>query len=176
VAGLQRDAWDGDVVLDLAALTLVDLLGRVENGDAIVQSAADEPVRRERFTMPDTGDWGDVLLLHPPAFVSMVLDLPQDPVRLISRVAMAPQSWEWGGDGATFVVTVKAGDAEPVELYHQHVTNEPIDRTWRPVSVSLGPYAGRAVTVTLATEPGPSGNTTGDWAGWDTPRILWQVP
>jgi hypothetical protein len=36
-------------------------------------------------------------------------------------------------------------------------------------------YAGQTITLTLVTDPGPAGDTTGDWAGWDSPRIVYAL-
>ena len=87
---------------------------------------------------------------------------------------MAPESWNWGGDGSTFIVSVDAG-LGPVELFRQHIGNDMADRDWHSHSVSLEDYAGQSVVLTLASEAGPHGNTTGDWAGWEMPRIIWGV-
>ena len=42
--------------------------------------------------------------------------------------------------------------------------------------VSLAAYAGQRVRLTLRTESGPAGDVTGDWAGWERPRLIWQIP
>jgi hypothetical protein len=158
----------------LDVLTAVDLLARYKDGAATVQdSAAPEPLSQRRFTMPHNGDWGDVLFMHPPSALSFTIDLPAQPLTLDTRLALDPQSWEWGGDGVTFVVTVspEAGDAE--ELMSRHIDTRPEQRDWHNVSLSLEEYAGQQITLTLATEVGPAGDGTGDWAGWDEPRLLW---
>ncbi len=158
----------------LEVLTAVNLLTRFEDGSAIVQdSAAPEPVSVRRFTMPHNGDWGDVLFMHPPAAVSFTVELPAQPVTLDTRLALDPQSWEWGGDGVTFVVTVSPEEGPVEELMRRHIDASPEHRDWHNVSLSLEDYAGRQITLTLATETGPAGDGTGDWAGWDEPRLLW---
>src|SRR5690606_21134301 len=126
-----------------------------------------------RFTMPHNGDWGDVLFMHPPAAVSFTVELPAQPVTLDTRLALDPQSWEWGGDGVTFVVTVSPEEGPVEELMRRHIDASPEHRDWHNVSLSLEDYAGRQITLTLATETGPAGDGTGDWAGWDEPRLLW---
>jgi hypothetical protein len=40
------------------------------------------------------------------------------------------------------------------------------------VALPLDEFAGQTVTFTLATKAGPAGDGTGDWAGWDAPRIV----
>lgn len=124
--------------------------------------------------MPQNGDWGDVLFVHSPAAVTYTLTLPDAPTTLHFRMAMAPESWVWGGDGSTFVVRVQPSDRLPVELFRQHIDNTPQNQGWHEAAVSLAPYAGKSITLTLTTEFGPAGNSVGDWAGWETPRIMWQ--
>ncbi len=160
----------------LNVLMAVNLLEMLADDQAVVQDAAAiEPVRTERFTMPHNGDWGDVLLTHPPSAVEYHLTLPEDPVEFHSRVALAPESWSWGGDGATFILTIEKDDGKPVTLYQQHIGSEVEDQDWHEVTVPLSDFAGQEIILTLSAEEGPAGDGTGDWAGWETPRLLWEV-
>jgi hypothetical protein len=124
--------------------------------------------------MPRNGDWGEVILTHPPASVSFELILPDEHTELRTRIALDPQSWPWGGDGVTFIVAVQENGGPAVELYRKYVANDESGHDWLPVQVSLADYAGKEITLTLATENGPVGDGTGDWAGWETPRLIWQ--
>jgi hypothetical protein len=72
----------------------------------------------------------------------------------------------------TFVATIQEQDEPPMEIYSQHISNEAADRDWHTAKISLAEYAGDTITLTLATENGPQGDGTGDWAGWGSPRIL----
>jgi hypothetical protein len=169
---LQQDAKD-QVAWEI--ITFENLLQVFQEGGAhVTDDLGPEPVQIMRFVMPRDGDWGDVLLIHPPASVSYRIDLPEEPTTLHTRVAMAPESWEWGGDGSTFVLRVETDSSPQIELYRHHVSNHPDDRGWHGVSVSLEEYAGQTVTLTLATEAGPLNDSTGDWAGLEEPRITWQ--
>ena len=168
---LQTDAKDEAA---LAVLTVVDLWQQFVAGEVQVDNAAaPEPVQTRRYTMPSDGDWGDVLLVHPPAAVTYTLQLPTAPTALLFRMAMAPESWVWGGDGSTFIVRVTTGAEPPVELFRQHIGNQPADWRWHEGQVSLADYMGQVITLTLTTEAGPENDTTGDWAGWESPRIIW---
>jgi hypothetical protein len=171
---LELDAKNQDA---LAVLTVEDLMQRFEAGSVeVVAMNPAEPIERWQFAMPDDGDWGAVLFMHPPAALSYRLSLPLEPVALHSRVALAPDSWQWGGDGCTFVVTVTTGDGATMELYRYHVTKDPVDQKWHEVFIPLDRYAGQAIHLTLATETGPAGDGTADWAGWETPRLMWLEP
>ncbi len=157
----------------LSALTIDSLLAAYDEGRLIVDAPdSPEPVERRRFEMPHNGDWGDVLFMHPPAAASFSVDLPPEPAELRFRVALDPQSREWGGDGVTFVVVAQPEGGEPREVFRQHVGRETVD--WLPARVSLADLAGQRVTLTFITETGPAGDGTADWAGWDSPRILRQ--
>jgi hypothetical protein len=75
----------------------------------------------------------------------------------------------------TFVLRLETAEGQTAELLRQHIGNTPADQTWHEVSVSLADYAGQQVTLILTTEEGPAGDGTGDWAGWETPRLLYLV-
>ena len=152
---------------------MADVLALFAAGELHIDAGgAPEPVEARRFEMPADGDAGDVLFTHPPAAVSFTVTLPDAPTALQFRVANDPQSWAWGGDGVTFVVTAQPAGGAARELYRQHVGNDDADRRWHAVTVPLDEFAGQTVTFTLATEAGPAGDGTGDWAGWDAPRIV----
>lgn len=157
----------------LAVLTVADVLALFTAGELDIDAGgAPEPVEARRFEMPADGDAGDVLFTHPPAAASFTVALPDAPTALQFRVANDPQSWAWGGDGVTFVVIAQPVGGAARELYRQHVGNDDADRRWHAVTLPLDEFAGQTVTFTLATETGPAGDGTGDWAGWDAPRIV----
>ncbi|UCG23604.1 MAG: glycosyltransferase family 39 protein [Chloroflexota bacterium] len=167
--------YDHKHELSLEVMTHVDLLESFSVGDVTIsQNEAPEPVESRTFTMPHNGDWGEVILTHPPASVSFELALPDEPVELLTRVALDPQSWPWGGDGVTFLVTIQEKGRPVVELFRQHVANDESDHDWLPVQVSLANYAGKEITLMLAAEDGPAGDGVGDWGGWESPRLFWE--
>lgn len=110
--------------------------------------------------------------MHPPAEARFNVQLPPDSLTLRTRLALAPESWEWGGDGVTFVVRLKPPNGELQEIYRRHVANNTTGQTWHTIDIPLTNYAGQALTISLATENGPAGDGTGDWAGWETPRLV----
>lgn len=170
---LQRDAKHE---VALQTVTAFNLARHFTEGKAHVsQNGAPEAVRMERFVMPDNGDWGDVLLVHPPATVGFPLSLPDRPLNFTSRLALAPESWQWGGDGVTFVVYVQEENGSVTELFRRHIGKEAEARRWHDVEFSLSDYAGDDIVLFLATEDGPAGDGTGDWAGWETPRLRWSI-
>jgi len=177
---LAREAAAQLLLLDsknesaLETLTVFNLQHLFNTGQAMVSSMADgvEPVQVLRFTMPQNGDWGDALLVHPPQALSFAMQLPPEPVILQTRIALAPQSWEWGGDGAAFSVIVETVPGDTEILFSQELQNNEPDRTWHDLSLSLAAYAGEPITLTLQTGPGPAADFTADWAGWETPRIM----
>ena len=82
-------------------------------------------------------------------------------------------TWNWGGDGSRFILRVEPESGDQVTVFDQYVSNQPPDRKWHDVDIPLDRFAGQTVTLTLQTDPGPQGDTTGDWAGWDSPRIVY---
>ncbi|MCQ2390897.1 MAG: hypothetical protein MJ240_05700 [Kiritimatiellae bacterium] len=68
------------------------------------------------------------------------------------------------GDGVTVRVLVKdAAAADFVELYRRHM---PESGCWHPAAVDLSAYAGRAIVLRLAGDPGPKNNTVFDSHAW----------
>ncbi|MBI5566188.1 MAG: glycosyltransferase family 39 protein [Chloroflexi bacterium] len=160
----------------LQALSIYDLRAMFEAGTiANADPSPAKPIEVQRWVMPHNGDWGEALIMQTPARLMFRLQLPPEPVHLVSRVAMAPDSWHWGGDGARFSVTIQVESDQPARVYDRYVSNEQPDQTWHAVDVSLAKYAGQSITLTLETDPGPNGDTTGDWAGWDVPRIMYEL-
>ena len=47
----------------------------------------------------------------------------------------------------------------------------PADRAGHRMRVDLSRYAGREVELLFSTDPGPRGDTSGDWAGWANLRF-----
>jgi hypothetical protein len=160
----------------LDTLTAVNLHQMYRQGQADIDlHQAPEPVSIQEFVMPHNGDIGEALLIHPPAAVAFEVNLPEEPVKFSSRIAQAPASWVWGGDGVTFVLRLETAGGQPVELFRQYLENTAANHNWHSVSLSLADYAGQHVTLILTTEEGPAGDGTGDWAGWETPRLLYLV-
>src|SRR6185369_5705108 len=69
--------------------------------------------------------------------------------------------------GAGFRLEVKDGEAiETLFEARLDPRSIPADRNGKPVRVDLSRYAGREVELLFSTGPGPSGDATGDFAGW----------
>ena len=60
------------------------------------------------------------------------ISLPQTAVTFSSRIALAPESWEWGGDGVTFVLTLETAEGQTTELFRQHIENSPANPKLAP--------------------------------------------
>ena len=161
----------------LNTLAIFDVIEAFESDNlSLLNEQATNPVQIQRFSMPYDGDWGEVLLIHPPSSVSFAVQIPEKPTLFYSRVAMYPDSWYWGGDGSEFVVQIQTEDMPPTDIYRQYVSNNQSDQKWHEVTIPLQQYAGQVVTFTLMSEPGPNGDFSGDWAGWESPLIMWDVP
>ncbi len=161
----------------LEVLTVFDLLHLFSAGQARVdEQYSPEPVQATSFTMPGEGEGREVILIHPPSSVTYRLTLPEGKPLLRTRLALAPESWPWGGDGATFIVRIQPVDGSPQELERIHIGNSQPEHVWHVVELPLDDYSGQEVILSLATEAGPAGDATGDWAGWETPRILRRAP
>ncbi|MEM8858275.1 MAG: glycosyltransferase family 39 protein [Chloroflexota bacterium] len=163
----------------LEALTYFDVLNayQIQSEQVTVQNFSEpNPIDVRRFTMPQNGDWGDAIFLHPPNEITISLELPNRPTSFVSRLAMAPESWDWGGDGAVFIVEAAVDGGQSDIIFQQQIDNQPENRRWHDVSVPLEQYSGQSVSLTLRTEIGSNQNDVGDWAGWESPRIIFAAP
>ena len=168
---------DSKSELALDTLAIFDVIEAFKNDELLLLNEQEStPIQIQKFSMPQNGDWGEVLLTHPPTSVSFEIQLPEEPTLFHSRVAMSPESWGWGGDGSEFVVQIQGEDTLTKDIYRQYVSNNQSDQGWHEVTIPLQQYAGQAVTFTLVAEPGPNGDFSGDWAGWESPIIMWDVP
>lgn len=160
----------------LQVLSAYDLMALFESGAAPVVAVPSpvKPIEIQRFVMPQNGDWGEAIVMQTPARLSFQLPLPPEPTQLVTRIALAPESWDWGGDGAHFSVRVTDAQGHSAVIFDRYISNQEADRTWHDVQVSLQAFAGQTITLTLETDPAPTGDTTGDWAGWETPRIVYE--
>ncbi|MBC7227478.1 MAG: tetratricopeptide repeat protein [Thermoflexales bacterium] len=113
-----------------------------------------EPVRRT------------VLLVAVPVTVTFRLPLPVTPTALLFWMGMDPLLQPSQGDGVVYRVRV-----EDAEVF-SHTLRPEDARGWWPAQVDLTPWAGQAVRLTLALDPGPAGDTTGDWAGWGDLQVV----
>jgi hypothetical protein len=154
-------------------LTVYDFIARVPEAKVDAPQEPFQHVDTRVFTMPQNGDWKTVLFMHPPSEAIYQVALPEEAVEFLFSVAMAPESWDWGGDGSTFTVRLRDPHGEEHVLFSRHVSNAPEDHQWHSACIDLAPFAGQDVVITLTTGPGPQGDFTGDWAGWGDPRIVW---
>ncbi len=157
----------------LRVLTVYDFIAQLPDAKVDAPQEPFQHVDTRVFTMPQNGDWKTVLFMHPISEASYRVALPDEAVEFQFSVAMAPESWDWGGDGSTFKVLLRDPHGEEHILFSRHVSNSPEDRQWHSACIDLAPFAGQDVVITLATGPGPQGDFTGDWAGWGDPRIVW---
>ncbi len=131
-----------------------------------------ERVALTTFVMPQNGDTRPTLFAHAPAEVVLPFALPDEPTFLWLSPALDPQSWDWGGDGVTFLVKVRRGGVEDT-LWRRHVSPQvPSDRDWLQALVPLDAYRGQEVELVLVTDPGPAGDSSADRAGWGMPWLM----
>ena len=153
-----------DLMHDLsgAGISAPDLEGETLYDPSGWQS---EYVYPTSFRLPPNDEDRPTLFLHAGSSVTYTLTLTR-PAVLRFGMGLAPESLDWGGDGATFEVFV---NGERVFLEHLEV--DLAREGWQEREVDLAGYAGRKVFLSLVTTPGPITDITADWAGWGAPRI-----
>lgn len=162
-------------------MDLVELLptARVTPTDPICTDPATDPTGCQRVTLtqftlsrasaPETHA---VIFAHAPAEIVLPLVVPDQPSFLWVSPVLDPLAWDWGGDGVTFQVRVRAAGREDL-LWTRHLSpNVPGDRDWQQMFVSLDAYQGQEIELLLITDPGPTGDATADRAGWGVPWLM----
>jgi hypothetical protein len=129
-------------------------------------------VRADVFALPSRVL--PVLFEHPPIAVQCPsLTIPSNAV-LEFFMALSPEVWTYGrGDGVRFEIYLEDDDGVHL-LFSEYLDpkNTSSVRRWHPRSVDLSDWAGRTVSITFSTDPGPVGDAHYDWAGWGEPRIV----
>jgi hypothetical protein len=148
----------------LDAVTALDLLDQFANAD--LQPAPNQPIEIRDFELPGETPY-PTLVMHPEGRATFDVALPQGVACFRSDLAIDPQSWGWGGDGASFALTVNGE-----RVWEYTVGNTEVDHRWHPVIVNLSRWAGQSISLGLSTGPGPASDFTGDLAGWGLPRIV----
>jgi 4-amino-4-deoxy-L-arabinose transferase-like glycosyltransferase len=148
----------------LDAVTVFDLLDNLDSAE--LTPAPNQPIAPTEFKLYDEPLF-PTLLIHPEGRAAFNLALPGGVVCFRSDLALDPQAWGWGGDGATFSVSVN-----DQKVFERYLGNTVDDRFWQPVIVDLSRWAGQTVSLALATGPGPNSDFTGDLAGWGLPRVV----
>ena len=77
------------------------------------------------------------------------------------------------GDGVHFQVTLTQNGQQTILLSkYINPSNNPCDRRWFDESVSLKEWSGKDVVLTFATDSGPSGDNSWDWAYWGNISVM----
>jgi tetratricopeptide (TPR) repeat protein len=145
-----------------ARISAPDVSGQARYAPVDWQS---EYVYPTTFSLPPEYGERPTLFVHAGSQVTWTVVLTQPSV-LRFGMGQAPSSLGWGGDGATFEVFV---DGERVFL--EHLEPDRAQGGWHEREVDLSSYQGQSLSLSLATTPGPTGDVTGDWAGWAEPRL-----
>jgi hypothetical protein len=153
----------------LDQVTVIDLINQFDQ--ATIEVPSDPAVEIIPFTILNEPGY-DTIRLAPPGQITYQLDLPESPICLRVDTVMYQDSWAWGGDGASFLISITPLNGDPATLLDEYISNAPEDQHWHPHLIDLNAYAGQTVNLSFATNPGPSGDFVGDWAGWGSPRIV----
>ena len=153
----------------LDAVTRIDLIQDFET--ASIEQTTDPPPEILPFAIPGEESL-DTILLPPSSKLTYSITVPAAPACFRVDLAMYPDSWAWGGDGARFLVIVATNEGSSDVLLDSYLPNTPEHQHWHPYLLDLSPYAGQTIRLSLETDPGPAGDFTGDWAGWGLPRIV----
>lgn len=133
--------------------------------DATIKSDSPEPVKRLLFQI--NGLSKVVIFAHPRSEITWQIPLAPNSV-LRGLIGMYEYSWDWGGEGAFFIVQIK-DESGTIEIFRRYVDpkNKLSDRRWIPFEVDLSKWSNKLVKISLLTEPCPSGDLTGLWCGWN---------
>jgi len=117
-----------------------------------------------------------IMFEHPNADVQFnSVAIPHHAV-LQFGIGINPESWDKGGDGVTFEVTVVDEKSAKTMIFSGYIDPKAnsADRRWVDYDVDLKDFAGQKVSFIFSTTPGPRGDIGHDWAGWSNPQIRLQ--
>ena len=108
-----------------------------------------------------------MLLAHPPSRIRLApIPVPAGG-RLQVMLAFHQDAWAAGGDGVTYRIRAEWGDGSELLLErYLDPKRHREQRRWVRQEIDLASLSGRAISLTLETDPGPAGDATSDWAGW----------
>ena len=77
------------------------------------------------------------------------------------------------GDGVLFEIYINDTKGDYI-IFSKYIDpkNNVSDRKWHDFEILLNNYAGKNVTLSFVTSPGPKNNCAYDWAYWGEPRII----
>jgi len=118
------------------------------------------------------GEERPAIFAHAPSTITYSgLRLPAQPL-LVAGLGIAESARRAQGDGVDFAVRVTPAGGAEVEAWRRTMdpAHDPADSGWVEVEVSLEPWAGLVVDLTLATEPRKSRLV--DFSVWSSPRLV----
>ncbi len=130
------------------------------------------PKSRVAFTHNDWPLWGDTsraIIIN--AWGRLVFNIPQkySNGKLILSTGLSRPF----GDGATAIVTVEYGGViDTVYKCGQVPSVQLNDRKWKEAIINLSRYKGKAISISLISDPGPDKNGDYDDLAWRSPIIL----
>jgi tetratricopeptide (TPR) repeat protein len=108
----------------------------------------------------------NTLFLHPPARVTIPIEVPTGQPVLTFLMGLDPIAKSWGTDGATFQVWVVEPDGGILPVYERTIIGGELLKGWVPDHVDLTPWAGQTIQLAVGTTAGPLNDNTGDWVGF----------
>ena len=74
--------------------------------------------------------------------------------------------------GGWGIAEVRSSDGKTQILYSEYIDKSPVNRRWHDVFLDLSRFSGQSVVLALSTDGGPSGDASGDRAGWGIAQII----
>jgi len=109
-----------------------------------------------------------VLFEHPPSEIEYPVKIPPDALSLNFCIGMDQNVWSpEKGDGVEFDVYINQSD-DKKKIFSQYIDpkNNPADRKWYCSEINVSQYRNKTISLSFVTLPGPTGNSSYDWAGW----------
>lgn len=122
------------------------------------------------------GDKREVLFEHPDSRVTFRGVSIFKKARLVFGIGIGDHTWGEHGDGVLFEVMLTDEKNRQRVLYSRYIDpkNVPDHRQWFDESVVLDQYEGEQVSFVFKTSAGPNKDNTFDWAGWSSPKIVYE--
>jgi hypothetical protein len=148
----------------------LDLVTQFSTADVSPKAASEPPARVLSFGLPGEVVERTTVTILAGGSASFPVSMMPEHATFQAELAMP-----WSvGDGAIAVLSF-VDDRSTSVLLRQALKPPAKDGAagrWIPVNLDLANVANRRGALVLSTDPGPSGDATGDWVGWASARVV----
>lgn len=166
---LQRGSFPDLIKSDTQQIVTTDIIGTVIHSP---QRKYSEYVDTRYLTI--LGERKLVFYAPSPSWIEAPVFIPPSS-QLTMSIALTPDVWRIGtGDGVLFEISIGSDDLNPETIFSKYIDPKNLNQyqRWNNFRVDLSKWAGKNVTITFKTLPGPNQDDRYDWAVWGDLQVI----